>query len=134
MRILGLCLACLLLVSGSAQAQFGRNKVQYRTFAFQVLRTEHFDIYYYTEEADAARQVGVMAERWRVRLGQFFEHELRGRQAVIVYAAPEHFRQTNAVEGILGEGTGGVTEALAQDSFRLAAAKLPIKTRFVKRR
>ncbi|MEI8314009.1 MAG: 50S ribosomal protein L16 [Verrucomicrobiota bacterium] len=29
---------------------------------------------------------------------------------------------------------GGVTEALAQDSFRLAAAKLPIKTRFVKRR
>ena len=112
MRILGLCLACLLLVSGSAQAQFGRNKVQYRTFAFQVLRTEHFDIYYYTEEADAARQVGVMAERWRVRLGQFFEHELRGRQAVIVYAAPEHFRQTNAVEGILGEGTGGVTEAL----------------------
>ena len=29
---------------------------------------------------------------------------------------------------------GGVTEVLAQDSFRLAAAKLPIKTRFVKRR
>lgn len=29
---------------------------------------------------------------------------------------------------------GGVTEVLARDSFRLAAAKLPIKTRFVKRR
>jgi large subunit ribosomal protein L16 len=29
---------------------------------------------------------------------------------------------------------GGVTEILARDSFRLAAAKLPIKVRFVKRR
>lgn len=28
---------------------------------------------------------------------------------------------------------GGVTEQLARESFRLAAAKLPIKTRFVKR-
>ena len=52
--VVGLLLACLLLVSGEARAQFGRNKVQYRTFAFQVLHTEHFDIYYYPEEADAA--------------------------------------------------------------------------------
>lgn len=110
--VVGLLLACLLLVSGEARAQFGRNKVQYRTFAFQVLHTEHFDIYYYPEEADAARLVGGLAERWRARLGQFFEHDLRGRQAVILYAAPEHFRQTNAIDGILGEGTGGVTEAL----------------------
>ena len=29
---------------------------------------------------------------------------------------------------------GGVTEVLARESFRLAAAKLPIKTRFLKRR
>ena len=29
---------------------------------------------------------------------------------------------------------GGVTEALARESLRLAAAKLPIRTRFVERR
>ncbi|MCX7915534.1 MAG: ribosomal protein L16, partial [Verrucomicrobiae bacterium] len=29
---------------------------------------------------------------------------------------------------------GGVSEALARESFRLAAAKLPIRTRFVERR
>jgi large subunit ribosomal protein L16 len=29
---------------------------------------------------------------------------------------------------------GGVTEVLARESLRLAAAKLPIKTRFVKRK
>ena len=37
---------------------------------------------------------------------------LRGRQVVILYAVGEHFRQTNAIEGLIGEGTGGVTEGL----------------------
>ncbi len=105
--------AAFVLVAADARAQyFGRNKVQYRTFQFQVLATEHFDLYYYPEEAEAAKIVARLAERWRARLGRFFEHELRGRQSVILYAAAAHFRQTNAVDGLLGEGTGGVTEAL----------------------
>lgn len=106
-----LAIACAAIAADARAQYFGRNKVQYRTFDFQVLATEHFDIYYYPEEQDAAAMVGRLAERWRARLGRFFEHDLRGRQAVILYAAPAHFRQTNAVEGLLGEGTGGVTEA-----------------------
>ena len=43
---------------------FGRNKVQYRDFNFKVLKTEHFDIYYYPEEEAAARMASRMAERW----------------------------------------------------------------------
>lgn len=91
---------------------FGRNKVQYRTFDFQVLHTEHFDVYYYPEEAEAAGVVSRMAERWHTRLSRFFGHDLRGRQALILYAAASHFRQTNAVDGLIGEGTGGVTEGI----------------------
>ena len=34
---------------------FGRNKVQYQEFDFKVLKTEHFDIYFYPAEEDAAR-------------------------------------------------------------------------------
>jgi hypothetical protein len=110
--IVALIATMLVAVAADARAQyFGRNKVQYRTFEFQVLKTEHFDIYYYPEEADAAKLVSRLAERWRARLGKFFDHELRGRQSVILYAAAAHFRQTNAIEGLLGEGTGGVTEA-----------------------
>ncbi len=86
--------------------------MQYRSFEFRVLPTEHFDIYYYPEEAEAARLVSRMAERWYARLSRFFTHELRGRQALILYAAPAHFRQTNAIEGAIGEGTGGATDAL----------------------
>ncbi len=112
------CVLVLLVLAGllapaTAQAQyFGRNKVQYRTFDFRVLTTEHFDVYYYQEEAEAARIVARMAERWYARLSRFFTHELRGRQPLILYATPAHFRQTNAIEGAIGEGTGGATEAL----------------------
>src|SRR4051812_8832345 len=90
---------------------FGQNKVQYQTFDFKVLKTEHFDIYYYPEEADAARMASRMAERWYARIAKVLDHDLRGRQPLLLYASGPHFRQTNAVEGELGEGTGGVTEA-----------------------
>ena len=39
-------------------------------------------------------------------------HELRGRQPLVLYASHPDFEQTNAIQGELGEGTGGVTESL----------------------
>jgi hypothetical protein len=90
---------------------FGGNKVQYRNFKFQVLKTDHFDIYYYPEEEQAARMASRMAERWYARLATLLNHDLHNRQPLILYASGPHFRQTNAIEGELGEGTGGVTEA-----------------------
>jgi Tol biopolymer transport system component len=101
------------LLASPAQAQyFGRNKVQYGKFDWHVLKTDNFDIYFYTGEDTAAVDAGRMAERWRTRLGTFFNHELSGRQPIILYASPAEFQQTNAITGDLGEGTGGVTEAL----------------------
>ncbi len=110
--VLWLAIALVCLPSTVGAQYFGRNKVQYRTFDFQVLKTEHFDLYYYPEEAESASIVARMAERWNDRLSRFFSHDLRGRQPLILYAVGAHFRQTNAVEGLIGEATGGVTEAL----------------------
>src|SRR6187399_1175282 len=109
-----MAMAVLLWTGASAaDAQyFGRNKVQYRSFTFEILKTEHFDLYHYPEEAEAAKLASRLAERWYSRLSRFFNHELRGRQPIILYAASAHFRQTNAIEGLIGEGTGGVTEAM----------------------
>ena len=106
--------AVLLAVPAAAAGQgnyFGQNKVQYRTFDFKVLKTEHFDIYYYPEEAVAVGLAARMAERWYARISALLVHELRGRQPLILYASGPDFRQTNTVQGAIGEGTGGVTEA-----------------------
>ena len=43
---------------------FGRNQVQYENFDFEILQTEHFNIYFYEEEREASEQAGILAERW----------------------------------------------------------------------
>ncbi len=97
----------------TADAQyFGRNRVQYQGFDFEVLKTEHFDIYYYPEEQTAIEYAALMAERWYARLSRLLNHELSNRQPLILYASSPQFRQTNTLQGDVGEATGGVTEIL----------------------
>ncbi len=95
----------------SSAQYFGRNKVQYEKFDFKLLATEHFDIYYYPEEDAAVAIAARLAERWYARISKLLQHELRGRQPLILYAAHPHFQQTNVLSGEIGEGTGGVTES-----------------------
>jgi hypothetical protein len=109
--------ALALLLVGSlatpASAQyFGGNKVRYKDLDFQVMKTEHFDIYFYPSEREGIDIAARLSERWLVRLQHLFGHELRGRQPLVLYASHPDFEQTNAIEGELGEGTGGVTEPL----------------------
>ena len=91
---------------------FGRNKVQYETFDFKIMRTEHFDIYFYPEKKEAVQQAARMAERWYARLSRVFNHQLKGRQPLILYSSSPDFQQTSTIPSILGEGTGGVTEMM----------------------
>ena len=113
-RVMVCVLALAIFAPASLFAQgdyFGQNKVQYHTFDFKVMKTDHFDIYFYPEEEEAAKMAARMAERWYGRLSSLLNHELRGRQPLILYASGPHFRETNTVQGAIGEGTGGVTEA-----------------------
>jgi Tol biopolymer transport system component len=104
-------LAVAILTAAPVQAQyFGRNKVQYKDFNFEVLKTQHFDIHFYAEEREAATDLGRMAERWYTRLSTLFDHDLSSRQPIVLYASSPDFQQTNVVSGEIGEGTGGVTE------------------------
>ena len=105
------CLALAFASPASAQ-YFGRNKVQYHTLDFQVLKTEHFDIYFYPSEREGIDIAARLAERWYFRLERLFAHDLRGRQPLVLYASHPDFEQTNVIGGELTEGTGGVTEPL----------------------
>ncbi len=100
-----------LLVPATARAQyFGQNKVQYRSFNFEIIQTDHFDVYYYGQERRAALDGARMAERGYARLSRILNHQWRERIPLILYASQSDFQQTNAVQEDLGEGTGGVTE------------------------
>ncbi len=116
LRRLGLGLLLLGALPSVLPAQyFGQNKVQYRKFDFQILKTEHFDIHFYPEARQAAFDAGRMAERSYAILSKVLRHEYRERKPIILYASHSDFQQTNALGGESpGEGTGGVTDFLKQ--------------------
>lgn len=118
LRSAGWLLVVLLLAGMAATpalAQyFGRNKVQYDQFDFKVFRTEHFEIYYYPEEQQAAEDMARMAERWYRRHSRTYLREFKERKPIILYANDADFQQTNAIGGLIGQGTGGVTESLKE--------------------
>ena len=105
-------LVVLLFAPLDAGAQyFGRNKVEYATFDFRILETEHFDVYYYEREAEAAHLAAQLAERWYSRISQVLGHQLQKRQPLVLYGSQAEFAQTNVVSGLLPDSVGGVTES-----------------------
>ncbi|MBS3817910.1 PD40 domain-containing protein [bacterium] len=113
----------LIMVPLSGQ-YFGRNKVQYDTFNFKVMHTKHFDIYFYPKERNIAQHAARISERWYARLSRILDHDLKGRQILIIYSSAPHFQQTTAIPGMIGEGTGGVTEMLKRRIVLPLAASL----------
>lgn len=103
--------AILAAFASPVEAQyFGRNKVQYRTFDFSIIRTEHFDVYYYPVEKEAAMDAARMVERAYARISRLLQHEFEERKPLILYASHSDFQQTNTMFGFIDESTGGFTD------------------------
>src|SRR6476620_2464700 len=102
----------LLAVSfpSGAQEYFGRNKVQYESFDWRILKSEHFDNFFYPPESTIVRDAGRQAERWYARHSDTFRHAF-DRKSLVFYADHPDFEQTNVIGEQLEEGTGGVTES-----------------------
>ncbi len=91
---------------------FGKNKIQYDDFEWQVLEGEHVDVYYYPEEEEVARLALASAEESYADLERLFQHHPFRRIPLIVYSSDQHFEQTNLLPGFIPEGVLGFTEYL----------------------
>jgi Tol biopolymer transport system component len=107
-----LALSMAVVLGSPAQAQyFGRNKVQYEKFDWRILKTDHWDLYFYPAESLKVHDAGRQSERWYTRLSDIFRHQF-DRKSIVWYADHPDFQQTNVISDMLQEGTGGVTEGL----------------------
>ncbi|MDO8548910.1 MAG: BamA/TamA family outer membrane protein [Ignavibacteria bacterium] len=112
-RFLKYLLLFLFLSSQAIYSQFyyfGRNKVQYEKFDWKILRTEHFDIYYYDEMLDLAEIGADYAEEVYNELKVKMNHVVTRRIPLIFYNTHLHFQQTNTTPGFIPEGVGGFFE------------------------
>ena len=104
-------LAALCGVQTAHAQYFGRNKVQYEQFDWRILKSDHFDLYFYPAESLKVHDAGRSEERWYARLSDIFRHQF-DRKSIVFYADHPDFEQTNVVGGEIPEGTGGITEGM----------------------
>jgi Tol biopolymer transport system component len=89
---------------------FGRNKIQYTRFDWHILKTEHFDIYYYPEMREITEKGARFAEESYKILETNFNFSVTKRIPLIFYSSHLHFEQTNVTPGFIPEGVGGFFE------------------------
>ncbi|HJQ20534.1 MAG TPA: hypothetical protein VJ867_09320 [Gemmatimonadaceae bacterium] len=104
-------LAAFLGVHPLRAQYFGRNKVQYENFDWRIIKSDHFDLYFYPAESLKVHDAGREEERWYTRLSDIFRHQF-DRKSIVFYADHPDFEQTNVVGEQPEEGTGGITEGL----------------------
>ena len=101
-----------LLVSADAFGQyyFGKNKIQYTDFEWQVLTTDHFNVYFYPEEKEVAEIAAHYAEESYKFLENKFNHHVKKKLPLVIYSSSNYFEQTNVIPTLLPENVAGFTE------------------------
>lgn len=111
--VAALLVASVVALAPAADAQFvsfGKNKVQYTDFQWHVMKSEHFDLYFYPEERLLAEKALALAESSYADLSVEFVHHVPRRVPLIIYASHQDFEQTNVTPFLLPEGVAGLTE------------------------
>jgi len=108
---IALVLVSLVSSPGGTQAWwFGKNKVQYKSFEWQVLKTPHFDLHFTEEYRDLAARTAVILEYGYGKLSEDFNHYIKWRIPVILYGSHSDFQQTNILWSNIPEGVQAFAE------------------------
>lgn len=114
-RLVFLNVVCTMIFSSTAitvQAQyFGQNKMRYKSLNFKVYETPHFNLHYYLENDSMVRWLAKESEVWYELHQQVFRDTFLRKNPIILYSNHPEFQQTTTIQGEIGVGTGGVTEA-----------------------
>jgi len=106
-----LLLAAILLAAAATPAfPFGKNKIVYDRFDWQIYKAPHFDIYYYPEEEGQLEQMVSYAESAYVKLSQALDHEIKFRIPLIFYKTHGEFEQTNITMSFVPEYVAAFAE------------------------
>jgi Tol biopolymer transport system component len=110
------CFVLFLLLGISAtQAQdqnFGQNKVQYESFDWRYIQSEHFDVYFAKGAEKIAEFTAETAERALKQIEADWHYDLVDRITIITYRSHNNFEQTNVTLQMTEESVGGFTEFL----------------------
>src|SRR4029079_4790518 len=102
----GLLLALFLPWAASAQEGFGKNKIQYKHFKWNIYHAPHFDVYYYDAEDPLLERTVSFAESAYDELSRRFDYQIESSTPLIFYRTHNEFEQNNIELGFIDEAVG----------------------------
>jgi hypothetical protein len=97
----------LLLVAVPATAQyFGKNKIRYDDFDWQIYPTPHFRISFYDRVRPSLPKIASFAESAYDELARKLNFQITEPVPMLVYATHAEFEQTNVITDFVPEGVG----------------------------
>ncbi len=94
------------------QQGFGKNKVRYRDFQWEILESEHIELHFEPEFQNLAVRAIEYLEEGYDHISQILHHELSHRPPVVIYQSHYQFQQTNIFPDFLPPGVAGFAEPL----------------------
>ena len=94
------------------QQGFGKNKVRYRDFKWEVLESEHLELHYEPEFQNLAVNAIEYLEEGYDHISEILHHELSHRPPIVIYQSHYQFQQTNIFPDFLPPGVAGFAEPL----------------------
>ncbi len=116
-RVLSVLLLGLCFAPAEIRAQrflfypyYGKNKIIYETFGWRRYPTDHFHIYFYTENPALLKTVAELAEGAYQKLSDILKHQLSRPVPLLFYTTYTDFELSNLFS--VSEGVLGVSEPL----------------------
>ena len=94
------------------QQGFGKNKVRYRDFQWEILESKHIELHFEPEFQNLAVQAIEYLEEGYDHISQILHHDLSHRPPVVIYQSHYQFQQTNIFPDFLPPGVAGFAEPL----------------------
>ncbi|GAB3984798.1 hypothetical protein GCM10028806_60290 [Spirosoma terrae] len=90
--------------------RFGKNRIQYRTFDWKIIRTSNFEIYYYQDGTQIANLTAQYAESEFDRITELLGYTPYNRVKIFLFNSPSELAQSN-----IGLNTQGSLNRREQD-------------------
>ena len=87
-------------------------KVNWESFDWRVLKTDHFNIHYPKGYESIGKITAIYAEEANILISEKLRHTLLQVIPIFVYPSHGHFQHTNIIPFTLDEGVGGFTEPI----------------------
>jgi hypothetical protein len=89
---------------------YGKNRIKYDTFNWQIYTTEHFEIYFYPELEQHLERVAGYAESAYQKISSDLKHDLAFKVPLVLFKTQAEFQQQNIIPGEVPEGVAAFAE------------------------